>query len=290
MSLILQFTAINADFFKIGILLLLVSGLLMGFVAGLKKLFVKNKKKFFLYVLVVLLLFAATALLSNDKVLNDIPLNSFIGFQVIFLLLGSIHVLALRKFFPNLSENTTNFWSEFLYTIVITLLGLITFLMVVDLYKPDYKYIFAASSIVFIIPFMIVKVYEFAISVPVPIYKKWFYPIDKKIKDPKDEELTNPLVISFEFNKGKNLNELSNFRLKAPEKMEFGKLFYFFINDYNERHPEGEIRFLDEKNNPYGWIFYTKPNWLGMQSHIDYTRTVEGNNIKEDDVIICKRA
>ncbi|AXT55669.1 hypothetical protein D1815_07855 [Aquimarina sp. AD1] len=291
MNLILQSAALNADFFKVGILLLAVSAILMGVVAGLKKLFVKNKKKFLLYMLVVLLLFAATALLSNEKVLNDIPLNSFIGFQIIFLCLGSLHVFAMRKFFPNLSEEgPTKFWPEFLYTIVTVFVGLITFLFVVGIYKPDYKYIFTASSICFLIPIMIVKLYEFAVSVPVPIYKKWFYPIDKKMKDPKDDELINPLVISFEFNKGENIDELSNFRLKAPEKMEFGKLFYFFINDYNDRHPEGEIEFLDDKNNPYGWIFYTKPNWIGMQTHVDFTRTIEGNNIKENDVIICKRA
>ncbi|MBQ4821281.1 TssN family type VI secretion system protein [Aquimarina sp. MMG016] len=289
MNLILL-SAVSMDSLKLGIVMIAISALLMGFVAGLKKLFTKNKKKFFLYILVTLLLFAATALLSNEKVLNDIPLNSFIGFQVIFLLLGCLHVFALRKFFPDLSESITDFWSEFLYTIVTTLLGLFAFIMVVELYKPEYKYIFLASAIFFITPFMVVKLYEYAISVPMPIYKKWFYPIDKKMKDPKAEELTNPLVISFEFNKGENHEELSNFRLKAPEKMEFGKLFYFFINDYNDRHPEGEIKFLDDKNNPYGWVFYTKPKWFKAQNHIDFTRTVEGNNIKEDDVIICKRA
>ena len=100
MNLILLFTA---DFFKFGIVLFAVSAILMGFVAGLKKLFTKNKKKFLLYILVVLLLFAATAMLSNEKVLNDIPMNNFIGFQVIFLCLGSLHVITLRKFFPDLS-------------------------------------------------------------------------------------------------------------------------------------------------------------------------------------------
>ncbi len=280
----------NAEFLKVGILLLAVSVLLMGFVTGLKKLFTKNKKKFFIYILIVLLLFGLTALLSNEKVLDDIPLNSFIGFQIIFLIFGGLHVLALRKFFPDLNEKTTSFWLEFLYTVVTVCLGLISFIYVVGIFKPEYKYIFTASAICFVVPFMLVKLYEFSISIPVPVYKKWFYPIDKKVKDPKDEELINPLVISFEFNKGKNLDEISNFRLKAPEKMEFGKLFYFFINDYNERHPGGEIKFLDDQNNPFGWIFHTKPNWFGIQRHIDFTRTVDSNNIKENDVIICRRA
>ncbi|WP_062061859.1 TssN family type VI secretion system protein [Aquimarina longa] len=279
----------SAGFFKVGIILLVFSMILMGFVAGLKKLFMKNKKKFFLYVLVALLLFAATALLSNDKVLDNMPLNNFISFQIIFLLLGVLNVFALRKFFPDLSEKTTSFWSEFLYTVVIICLGLLSFMYVVGMYKPEYIYVFTAATICFLIPLLVVKLYEFAIAVPVPVYKKWFYPVEK-LKDPKDDELANPLVISFEFNKGKDVEEISNFRLKAPEKMEFGKLFYFFINDYNERHPGGEIKFLDDSNNAFGWIFHTKPNWFGVQQHIDFSRTIESNNIKEDDVIICRRA
>ncbi|WP_025739943.1 TssN family type VI secretion system protein [Aquimarina pacifica] len=289
MNMILLAT-LNADFLKLGIILLAVSAILMSFVSGLKKLFTKNKKKFFLYILVTLLLFGLVGLLSNEKVLDNLPLNNFISFQVLFLVLGILHVLGLRKFFPDLSEKTTDFWTEFLYTIVTTFLGLVAFMFVVGIYKPEYTYVFTAASITFIIPFMVVKLYEFAISVPVKIYKKWMYPINKKIKDPKSDELANPLVISFEFNKGKNLDQISNFRLKAPEKMEFGKLFYFFINDYNERHPEEEIQFLDRQNNPFGWIFYTKPSWFRGQKHIDFTRTVEANNIKEDDVIICRRA
>ncbi|WP_235015803.1 TssN family type VI secretion system protein [Aquimarina sp. AU58] len=279
----------SAGMFKVGILMLVITVVLMGFVTGLKKLFFKNKKKFFLYILVALLLFAATALLSNENVLNNIPLNNFISFQVVFLLLGVLHILALRKFFPDLSETPTMFWSEFLYTIAVTCVGLISFMFVVGIYRPEYTYIFLVSAITFLIPFMVVKLYEYAVSVPVPIYKKWYYPVDKKIKDPKDEELVNPLVISFEFNKGNAIEEISNFRLKAPERMEFGKLFYFFINDYNERHPGGEIIYVDETNNPAGWIFYTRPNWFGVQRFINYAKTVEANNIKENDVIICKR-
>ncbi len=275
--------------FKIGIVLLIITMILMGFVTGLKKLFIKNKKKFFLYVLVILLLFAATALLSNEKVLNNIPLNNFISFQVVFFLLGVLHIMALRKFFPDISETPTCFWSEFLYTLVTVFVGLISFMFVVNIYKPEYTYIFLTSAITFLMPFMIVKLYEFAVSIPVSVYQKWFYPIDKKMKDPKEEELLNPLVISFEFNKGESLSEISNFRLKAPERMEFGKLFYFFINDYNERHPGGEITYIDKGNKPSGWIFYTKPNWLGLQKYINFNKTIEANNIKENDVIICRR-
>ncbi|MFD0862845.1 TssN family type VI secretion system protein [Sungkyunkwania multivorans] len=290
MNLFLATTTMSPDFFKIGIILIAISAILMGFVAALKKLFVKNRKKVILWFLVVLLLFALNALLSNDKVLNDIPLNSFIGFQVVFFCFGILHVLAMRKFFPALSEKSPGFWPEFLLTLVTIMIGLISFVAVLDIYEPQYKYVFMVAALWYMIPLMVLKTYEYAVAIPVSIYKKWFYPIDKKMSDPKDEEMQNPLVISFELFKDNAQEDLTNFRLKAPEKMEFGKLFYFFINDYNELHPESKINFLDEANNPNGWIFYSKPSWFRSRKHIDFSRTVESNGIKEDDVVICERA
>ena len=127
-------------------------------------------------------------------------------------------------------------------------------------------------------------------QIALPIYDSWTFPLNKDIKDPTKEELTNPRVISFEFKKNKDESDITNFRVKAPQAMEFGKLFYFFIIDYNERHPEGKIEFLEEKTNqPSEWVFHFKPNWWSPIKHVNFTHTVAGNNIKEDTVIICRR-
>jgi len=280
----------GASFLKIGIVLLALSAILMRFVAGLKKVFVKNKKKFFLYIIVAVVLFGLTALISDKKVLNDLPLNNYIGFQVVFVLLGILHMIAIRKIFPDLNEKTTSFLNEFLYTLVTALLGLISFLYITGVNKPDYVYIFLTATTAFFIPFMVTKLYEYAISVPVPVYKTWEYPTNAKISDPTDSELANPLVISFEFDKDGDAQEISNFRLKAPEKMEFGKLFYFFINDYNERNLESQIKFVDQDDTPYEWIFYKKGSFFRPERYLNFTHTVEANAIKENDVIICQRA
>ena len=289
MNLLIWIAAIATDFYKVGIVLFAISTLIIGLVAGLKKVFLKNKKKFLLYFLVTLLLFAGTAFLTTEKILYDQPLHSFIACQVIFLFLGLLHVKAFRRYLPDFYKSPFHFWTEFLYTLVVTMMGLITYMMVVGIYKPKYQYIFTGSAICFIIPFLIVKLYEFAVSVPIPVYKKWYYPVHKNLKDPKEEELENPLVISFKISKEKQSHELNNFKLKAPEKMEFGKLFYFFINDYNDRHPNNEIEFLDNQGLPVGWIFYTKPKWYGVQKHIDVDRTIESNRIEENEIIICSR-
>ncbi len=286
----LTMIALTPGFLRLSLVMLILGGVLMGLVAKLKKLFEKDKKTFFIYVLIAILVFGMTALLANDKVLDNSPTGNFLSFQFLFLLYGSLHVLAMRKFFADISESMTDFWTEFLYTIVIMLLGLIGFLFVVQFYKAEYMYVFLASVICFMIPYFVVKLYEFAISIPVPIYKKWTYPSTENMKDPKESELKNPVIISFEFNKDVDTDEISSFRLKAPEQMEFGKLFYFFINDYNERHPESQIAHKDKENKPYEWVFFSKPDFIGNRKHIDFIKTVGSNRIKENDVIICQRA
>ena len=103
-------------------------------------------------------------------------------------------------------------------------------------------------------------------------------------------EMKNPIVLSFEFNKEAETNEISNFRLKAPEQMEFGKLFYFFINDYNEGNPESPIAIQDRNRELYDWVFYSKPNLFGTRKHYDFNKTIQSNGLKENDVVICQRA
>ncbi len=280
----------NGNMFKISLVLFFVSSIIMGIVKNLRKLFTKNKKRAILYALFILLTFALTALLSSSKVLNDTPLNSFIGIQFVFLLLGIAHLYVLNKFFPDLTESDSSFFSELLFTIVILLIGFIAYMNVVNRFRPSFSFMFLGAGLFFLIPFLFNKLYQFAFSIPVPVYKKWGYPLDDSIKDPTNNELINPAVISFEFQKTFDDKEITNFRIKAPENMEFGKLFYFFINDYNERHPESTIEYLnDTTQEPYEWIFYFKPNWLGSSTHIDYSGTVFNNNIKENDVIVCQR-
>jgi len=282
--------SLSPSFLKLGVVLLVVGAAIMGFVTKLRKLLNKNKKAFFIYTFLVLIVFGVTGMLASDKVLQNSPISNFISFQILFLIYGSIHVLVMRKFFKDIYTKLSDFWPELLYTFVTAIFGLFGFAFAIQFFKIDFMFMFLAAGICFMIPYLVVKLYEFAVNIPVPIYKKWVYPVDKNVRDPKESELKNPVVISFEFNKEVDSDEISNFRLKAPEQMEFGKLFYFFVNDYNERHPESKIAHLDKNHNPYEWVFYSKPNFLGNRKHFDFNKTVDANGIKENDVIICQRA
>jgi len=281
---------IQGDAFKLSLVFFVVGALIMILMTKLRKQFSQNKKSVIIYLIVVLITFALVGLLSSKKVLNDTPLNSYFGFQALFLLLGIGHIYVLKNYFQGISQNKSGFFTEFLFTVVVACIGLIAFFNVVNIFKAPFKFIFLASATAFIAPLLFYKLYVFATLIPVPVYKKWVYPFGENIKDPTAKELKDPLVISFEFRKKEHLSDVTNFRVKAPEAMEFGKLFYFFINDYNERHPESKIEFLDATNQEaQGWIFYFKPNWWSSIKHINFLKTISGNNIKEDNVIICQR-
>ncbi len=281
---------LHGDAFKLSLVFFLIGTLIMMLMTKIRSVFSKHKKKALIYAIFILVTFALIGLISSNKVLNDTPLNSFIGFQILFLAIGIIHIYVIRHYFEDLSKDKKSFYTEFLFSVAVLCIGLIAFFNVVDKFKPQYRLTFLASAIAFITPYLVFKLHELGTLIPVPIYKKWFYPIDENIKDPTKKELENPLVISFEFKKNSETKEITNFRVKAPEAMEFGKLFYFFINDYNERHPESKIEYLsNEDTEPNAWIFYFKPNWWSSLKHINFNKTISGNNIKEDNVIICQR-
>ncbi len=282
---------LQGDALKVSILLFLVSTFLMMIVKDVRKLFNKSKKKAIIYGIILLIVFALVGLLSSPKVLNDTALNSFIGFQVLFLILGCVHVWVVRTFFKDLAEDKSNFINEFFFSLAFALIGLISFYKVVDIFKPDFNYTFLTAIIPFMVPMLTVKLFEAALLIPVKVYKQWLYPLGENVKDPTSNELKNPIVISFEFKKkGKADNEVTNFRVKAPENLEFGKLFYFFLNDYNERNTEEKVEFLDDSNQPYKWVFYRKPSFFKGVQYLNFSKTVNANNLKEDDVVICQRS
>ena len=112
-----------------------------------------------------------------------------------------------------------------------------------------------------------------------------------EIEEPEDSKLKNLLVISFEFQKKIYDAHLTNFRAKAPVDMEFGQLFYYFINDYNERHTDNKIQYINQGGAPHGWIFYKRPRWYSLfTNYVDAEKTIYNNRIRENDVIICTRS
>src|SRR5690606_21147926 len=112
-----------------------------------------------------------------------------------------------------------------------------------------------------------------------------------KVEDPTDEEMKEPLIVNLLIERKKGAEELTNFKIKAPKKIRIGKLYYFFLEDYNEQHPESPIETFDKLGRPYTWYFYFKPKWqrFNKKYYVDPDMTVSKNGISENSIIICER-
>jgi hypothetical protein len=278
-------------------LLILLGAGVIGLAVVLAKIITKIRGSFkpyrkptFLYLFVSLLFFAVIALAVHPAIFEK-RLTAFIFLQAYFLLLGSIHVYCMRQYLKWSGDNLS-FWSELLFTILVGMLGSIGFIVLYDYtVKDDFQFVMIAGILFFLVPFFFYNTFQKAIAVPPKVLKQWHYPVEEEMEEPDDSKMKNLLVISFEFPKQASDNNFTNFRAKAPADMEMGKLFYYFINDYNDRHPNGKIQYLNKSGEPQGWIFYKKPKWYTvMTQYIDADKTIFNNRIRENDVIICTRS
>lgn len=248
----------------------------------------QSKLKTILYLLVGSLLIGSAAILGNKAILGISDTLVFYLLMVWALAIGILHLLFKSRFLPWCSGN--KFWAELALTTSMVLLGA-AFFMVVANYcgKSQFTRVDLASLLFFTVPFLFFSTYLLYLDIPVKVLRIWKYPVDKHIDDPTDREMASPYVVAFEFKKKPDDENMTVFRAKAPKEMVFGKLFYYFINDYNTRNPDETIEFLDANSNPANWIFYFKPKWFSSIRYIDPQETNSFNLIRENSVIVCKR-
>ncbi len=259
------------------------------YISKAKGSFAPYRKPTIIYLLVALLIFAVVGF-AGYKPLFIRPAFTLIICQLIFFILGFFNIKYMHKYLK-WSDGDKSFWFEMLFTVVIAAFGFMGFLVIfMWMNSAGYQFYMASSVSFFIIAFFVYNSFLRAVNIPIKIYNKWFYPVHEEVDDPDETKMKNMLVISFEFQKKKTDKHFTNFRAKAPSDMEFGQLFYYFINDYNERHPSGKIEYLNEQRAPYGWMFYRKPKWYSIGTkYIDTDLTFFTNHIRENDIIVCAR-
>lgn len=241
-----------------------------------------------IYVLLLSILLATpTLFLLFDLNISDIGL--LLLAQVFILIMGIGHVILNPSAIPWYKDQPFKF--QVLFILCILFLGyFFSDLSLSYIVSPKLRLVWFLSLLWFVVPTLLNETVNQLLLVPPKVYKKWFYPLNERIDDPSDDELANPIVISFVFSKNEQAAEVTTFRAKAPVGMTLGKLFYFFINDYNDRHPESRIAFLNSEGEPHGWVFLKIKNKLfGSKDAIDPETSIYSNNIKENDVLICNR-
>jgi hypothetical protein len=241
------------------------------------------------YVLVVSLLISASSLFLFLKP-NMGEMTIIIFAQLIIIFLGTLHVFLSKKLLPWYQEHT--FGMQLVFIICILLFGYFFFNMAFTfLADPAVEFVWYLSLLWFLVPVILDQTIIKLLEVPPKEYKSWKYPLNVTIEDPSDQEMENPVVISFVFKKNNSVDEVTTFRAKAPLAMSLGRLFYFFINDYNSRHPEAPVSFTNKNNKPDAWIFFKlKSKFLGLKIALDPDNTISANGIRENDVLLCSRA
>ncbi len=272
-----------------GIAGLSIMSVLGVYINKLRGSFAPYRKATIIYLLVSILIFGIVGF-AGYHVFFIRPAITLICTQFIFFALGLYNIKLMHKYLK-WSGDDKSFWFEMIFTIVLALFGFMAFLIIFTwMNNTGYQYYLSSSVLFFVIAFFVYNSFLLAVNIPMKIYTKWFYPVHEEVADPEEGKLKNMLVISFEFQKKRTDKYFTNFRAKAPADMEFGQLFYYFINDYNERHPNGKIEFINERASPYGWVFYKKPKWYSIGTkYINTDQTFFTNHIRENDVLVCTR-
>lgn len=280
---------LNKLLLYLGIGLISFSAIIGIFAKKIRNSFKPFSKRAIWYLLISVAVFALTGLFIAASFFSSYN-GYFIFFQVLFLLYGGLHIYMMHKKMDWGKERQT-FVPDLIFTFIIQLAGAICFMLAYRwLNREGLEISMMFSTLFFIIPLFVWHTFLSALAIPPKVLNQWYYPVHEPMEDPEESKLKNMLLISFEFQKNGQESFFTNFRAKAPVDMELGELFYYFINDYNERHPQGHIHFSNGTGKPYGWMFYKKPKWYTiMTTYMDSDKTIYLNRIRENDVIVCSR-
>jgi hypothetical protein len=202
-----------------------------------------------------------------------------------YLTIGIIHIFLIRILFTALKPQ-----KSLLFTILLTFLGLIAVLILNYLFfNRTTQALFSLGLVLFPLPFLFIYTLQLYLNIPGKIFKKWYYPLDHTMPNLDLLDLSRVLIIQFEFLKSTSEISNTNFKAKAPYNMPFGELFYIFISDYNDSHPQNIIEVTNIQQEPYPWIFYKRSPWWKSHKYVDPDLTFQENGIINNDIITCIR-
>lgn len=272
-------------------LLLPIIGVILGvvmFVIGKKNLLLNNKKLIY-FVLASCVILALPALLGFIDYWF-MP-YVYILLQVVYLIVGWYYLAMLRWIEKEIDQKP--FYVEFLFVLVIMIVAAGIFSLVFNLCNELQYGLWACTCILpFIFPVLFRKVYHSFMEIPLEIYKIWSY--DGQDQSVWDDTETDPeseriIVVELEIARLAADPVPLNIKAKASEDMPFGVWFKIFLNDYNIKSSATPITYSDYEHS-YGWIFYRLSSVLGRKKYIDPNLSFTQNKMRENQVIIAKRA
>ena len=248
----------------------------------------KYRSKFYIYLFSFAFVYAIIALLGYNKLLQDNNLYEFIFYQVCSLIIGIVHCYAYRGYFEKFgSKKPVN---EYLFALLSVCFASVPFMLIYTfLNGTDLVYLMIGHFIVFFIPTFLNDTFNRAMNIPPKVYVTWQFPENyKEAAGVSDEEMRDLVVFTLLMDKDKEASRYSVYRAKGPTRVDFGRLFYNFVLDYNEKHSNEQIQIEDE-NGLFSWVFFLQPKWYEPTKYIDPKYTLYMNGIEENSVIFCMR-
>ncbi|WP_267403920.1 MULTISPECIES: TssN family type VI secretion system protein [unclassified Chryseobacterium] len=248
----------------------------------------KYKAKFYIYCFSMAFVYSVIAFLGYNKLFLDNNLYEFIFYQISSLLMGIIHCIMYRSYFNKFGDNNSG--KEYLFALLTITYSVIPFMLIYTfLNGVDFMFLMLGHYIIFFIPTFLNDTFTKAMAIPPKIYKTWKFPDDYEQDSGLEEhEWRNTVLLTYMMDKDKNATKYGVYRAKGPTRIDFGRLFYNFIMDYNDKHPDDEIQIKDE-NGLFNWVFFLQPKWYESTKYIDPELTLYMNGIEENSVIFCMR-
>ncbi len=249
----------------------------------------KYKGKFYTYLFSVAFIYSIIAFLGFNKLFQDNNLYEFVFYQICSLVIGILHCSMYRTYFQKFRQKSNG--TEYLFSLVTIMYSAIPFIVIFTFLNGiDFSFLMLGHFIVFFIPTFLNDTFNKAMSIPPKIYKTWQFPENyKELAGVSDEEMRDLVVFTFLMDKDRHAKKYSVYRAKGPTRVDFGRLFYNFVIDYNERHTEDQIE-VEGPNGLYSWVFFLQPKWYESTKYIDPDYTLYMNGIEENSVIFCMRS
>lgn len=251
--------------------------------------FKAKKSPFYIYVFSLAFVYSIIAFLGFNRLLADKKLYEFIFYQISSLLLGGIHCYLYRAYFQKFNDDKKS--TEYLFALVAVLYSVLPFGMIYTfLNSSNFLFLVLGHYLVFFVPTLMNDTFNRAMNIPPKVYKTWQFPENyKELAGVSDEEMRDLVVFSFMIDNHSNAQKYSVYRAKGPTRIDFGRLFYNFVLDYNDRHTENPIE-IEGKNGLYNWVFFLQPKWYESTKYIDPSLTLYMNGIEENSVVFCLRS
>jgi len=270
----------------------------------------QNDRRTKLYLFFMMLLAALTGLglhFGNRSTALSLP-TMYIPLKIFFLVVGVFHFWFMyKKLFWSKRDTYTkeqdSFFPELVYTLCIQFLMSVSLLTVYGYFAGFEKMInYWAISILFIVPFLFAKSYDFLNQIPQKDFsKKWLFTKERIGED--NWNWVNKTWVYFAIKedlKGewRKKGRYVNFRIEVPRLVPIREIFRLAIREHNNmRHDViiQDLGFEESNKDRFWWLFSVKwiwnrpSTWFRTARYLNPYKSVIENEILPHDIILATR-